>query len=281
MFVESLEAVSTGVSAIELSGKLFPTMKKLFNRLKNGELKIAIFGAGGTGKSTLGKLLSGKFQLSDLGENYKESYTIEEYQLEGNIVGSVIVAPGQERRQDNWDDLLRMISGGKIQLIINVVSWGYHSLRELSYTNHELYQQGMSVETFVQEYAKAYQKRELEVLRTLEPHLSIANQKKTVFITLVTKQDLWWNHRDQVKQHYENGDYEQIIQRICNKRGAANFTHEYRSASLVLENLISGTNELLIPTTAGYDQRLKYANFSKFITTIEDLFKVSLNVKEV
>lgn len=246
--------------------------------MKNGELKIAIFGAGGTGKSTLGKLLSGEFELSGLLQTYQESISIEQYKLESNKIGSVIVAPGQKRREDTWDDLLRTLVGGKIKLIIHVVSWGYHSFGEFSYTQHRLYQSGMTLEEFLREYAAVCRNRELDVLRRIEPHLSIADQRKTVVITLVTKQDLWWNNRLEVNKHYVEGAYEQLIQNIRNQRGANNFIHEYRSTSLVMENFLSGDNELLIPTTQGYDQRLKVANFRYFLNAIESLFQISLSV---
>lgn len=278
MFVETIEAIGTGVGVIEISEKLFPTFKRIFNLLKNGELKIAIFGAGGTGKSTLGKLLSGEFELSGLLQTYQESISIEQYKLESNKIGSVIVAPGQKRREDTWDDLLRTLVGGKIKLIIHVVSWGYHSFGEFSYTQHRLYQSGMTLEEFLREYAAVCRNRELDVLRRIEPHLSIADQRKTVVITLVTKQDLWWNNRLEVNKHYVEGAYEQLIQNIRNQRGANNFIHEYRSTSLVMENFLSGDNELLIPTTQGYVQRLKVANFRYFLNAIESLFQISLSV---
>ncbi|MDB9421754.1 MAG: ATP-binding cassette domain-containing protein [Microcystis viridis Mv_BB_P_19951000_S69] len=280
MFVETIEAIGTGVGVIEISEKLFPTFKRIFNLLKNGELKIAIFGAGGTGKSTLGKLLSGEFELSGLLQTYQESISIEQYKLESNKIGSVIVAPGQKRREDTWDDLLRTLVGGKIKLIIHVVSWGYHSFGEFSYTQHRLYQSGMTLEEFLREYAAVCRNRELDVLRRIEPHFSIADQRKTIVITLVTKQDLWWNNRLEVNKHYVEGTYEQLIQNIRNKRGANNFIHEYRSTSLVMENFLSGDNELLIPTTQGYDQRLKVANFRYFLNAIKSLFQISLNVQE-
>jgi ATPase subunit of ABC transporter with duplicated ATPase domains len=142
MFVETIGAVSTGVSAIELSQKMFPSVKKIFKLLKDGELKIAIFGAGGTGKSTLGKVLSGEFDLNSLLQPYQESISTEQYKLEGS----------------------------------------------------------------------------------------------------------------------------------------ANFTHEYQSASLVIENLLSGANELLVSTTGGYDQRLQAENFKELIKTIETHSNISLNI---
>ena len=115
---------------------------------------------------------------------------MEQYKLDSNVFGSVIVVPGQERREDTWDDLLRNLAGGKVKLIIHVVSWGYHSFGAVSYTDHKLYQSGMTPTQFVEEYAKSSRKRELAVLRKIEPHISIADRKKTVVITLVTKQDL-------------------------------------------------------------------------------------------
>jgi hypothetical protein len=279
MFVETVSALSTGISVIDVSKKLFPTFERVFKRLKNGDLKIAIFGAGGTGKTTLGQLLAGSYELSDL-PTYRESIRMEQYKLDSNTVGSIVVAPGQERREDTWDDLLRSLASGKVKLIIHVVAWGHHSFGALSYTQHKLYQPGMSADDFVAVYTAERRQRELDVLRKLEPHLAIANQKKTVMITIVSKQDLWWNQRNEVKDHYANGEYEQIIQGIRNRIGSTRFVHEYCSASLVMENFLSGSNEMLVPTTGGYDQSLKLVNSRAFFGTIEDLFNISLNAQE-
>jgi Fe-S cluster assembly ATPase SufC len=278
MFVETLEAISTAVSVAELSDKTFPTFKRLFKRIKEGELAIAIFGAGGTGKSTLGKYLSGKLENSQLSSGYQESISIEKYNLESNVIGSVIVVPGQERRQDSWDDLLKTISQGKVSLIINVVSWGYHSFGAFSYQQSPLYQSGMTVLEFLEVYTEEYRQEELQVLTKIAPHLSVADSKKRkiLFITLVTKQDLWWNDRLKIQDYYQKGEYENQIQAISNKLGSSNFIHEYCSASLVIENFISGTNELLLPTTQGYDERLKFSNLRNFLNVIESLCKISL-----
>jgi energy-coupling factor transporter ATP-binding protein EcfA2 len=282
MFVETLEAISTAVSVAELSDKTFPTFKRLFKRIKEGELAIAIFGAGGTGKSTLGKYLSGTLENNQLSSGYQESISIEKYTLESNVIGSAIVVPGQERRQDSWDDLLRTISQGKISLIINVVSWGYHSFGELSYQQSSLYKSGITNQEFLEVYTEEHRQEELQALTKITPHLSIADSKKRkiLFITLVTKQDLWWNERSKIQDYYQKGEYENKIQTIRNKLGSSNFIHEYCSASLVLENFISGENELLVPTTQGYDERLKFANLRNFLNVIESLCEISLKKKE-
>ncbi len=90
MFVETIGAIATVTSTIELSEKLFPTFRRIFKLLKDGELNIVIVGAGGTGKTTLGKLLSRQFKASDRSPSYQESITMERYGLESNIVGTVL-----------------------------------------------------------------------------------------------------------------------------------------------------------------------------------------------
>lgn len=280
MFVETVNVLSTGIGAIEVSKKLFPTFERVFKRLKNGDLKVAIFGAGGTGKTTLGQMLAGSYKLSGL-PTYRESIRVEQYRLDSNSVGSIVVAPGQERREDTWDDLLLSLASGKVKLIIHVVAWGHHSLGEYGHRRHPLYKSGMSTDEFMAVYTADRRQRELEILRKLEPHLAIANQKKTVMITVVSKQDLWWNDRDRVKDYYVNGEYGHIIEGVRNKIGSSNFIHEYCSASFVMENLLSIENELLVATTSGYDQWLKSSNLKGFLSTIETLFDISLNAQEI
>jgi GTPase SAR1 family protein len=282
MFVEAINVLSTGIGVVDISKKVFPTFERVFKRLKDGDLKIAIFGAGGTGKTTLGQILAGEDGLGGL-PTYRESIRTEQYKLDSNVIGSVVVVPGQERREDTWDDLLRSLTLGKVKLIIHVVAWGHHSFGasdSLGYAQHRLYQAGMSSDDFVAVYTNDRRQRELGVLRKLEPHVALANQKKTIMITLVSKQDLWWSQRSQVQSHYKNGEYEQIIQGIRNKIGAANFVHEYCSASLVMNNFVSGTKEPLVLTTGGYDQALKSANLGAFFTIIENLFNISLSIQE-
>jgi hypothetical protein len=98
-------------------------------------------------------------------------------------------------------------------------------------------------------------------------------KKKIWMITLVTKQDLWWKDRNEVRRHYMEGPYNEQIKEIANKRGQQNFAHEYLSASLVISNLGTGAGELLAPTTGGYDQNIQFAN-------LRQLFDAVLNFVE-
>ncbi|MFM8295454.1 MAG: ATP-binding cassette domain-containing protein [Microcystaceae cyanobacterium] len=287
MFVESLNAVSTGITALDLADKTLPTFTRLFKRIKDGEIKIAILGASGTGKSTLGKLLSGQ-SSRELLKPYEESIGVEDNPLDSKNVGKVIIVPGQERLHETWDDLLREMIQGKIQLMINTVAWGYHSFGSTSYRDFlqdQPYQSRMTESEFLKVYVKQRREREQAFLEKIVNALALAEihkqkRKKLFLITLVTKQDLWWHDRQCVKAHYQQGQYEQQIQILRNKFGTANFFHEYCSASLIIRNFMSGSREILLPNTSGYDEEHKLANLDQFFKVIESFGRVSLNKKE-
>ena len=46
-------------------------------------------------------------------------------------------------------------------------------------------------------------------------------------ITVVAKQDLWYEHRDEVRAFYENGKYAETIGDLKGIKGAQNFQHEF------------------------------------------------------
>ena len=74
-------------------------------------------------------------------------------------------------------------------------------------------------------------------------------------LTLVTKQDLWWEDRAEAESFYTTGDYAAEIEKIKNHHGGRLFRHELALTSLVISNFETGKGELLKPNTAGYDHK--------------------------
>ncbi len=93
---------------------------------------------------------------------------------------------------------------------------------------------------------------------------------KLWMITLVAKQDLWWNERVKVQQHYAGGEYNKLVEQIKHERGTQHFVHEYLSASLVINNLTTSKGELLAPTTGGYDQNIQYAHLQQLLEHVNN-----------
>jgi hypothetical protein len=276
MFVEAINTASTVVSSYELSKKAVPLFSSIVRRIKNGKLNIVIAGAGGTGKSTLGKILAGDFGLENILQPYQVSNRTEEFQLDSKIPSSILVLPGQSR---SWNEELRKIANSQVDLIINVVSYGYHSFARsgyVSYQNHPTYQSGMTIEQFVNTYTAKQRLTELDLLKKIAHYLSLAHKKKVVLITLVTKQDLWWNNRYQVRDYYQQGDYNLNIQDIEAQLGRNNFIHEYISLSLVTENFRSGDGEILVPVAEGYEQKIQVENLYQLLNFIKNNFGIEI-----
>ena len=89
-------------------------------------------------------------------------------------------------------------------------------------------------------------------------------------ITLVNKQDLWWDKKEEVKDHYVNGEYNKVIEDIFSSKGKSNFVHEYVSCALVNYNFKIG-KDFSKETVQGYDEPLKQSNLKNFVNILKSL----------
>lgn len=233
---------------------------------------LLILGAGGTGKSTLAKLLAGEYDLLlDPPGAYEESIDIEHYTLQGPPEVEIVVPPGQEhRREATWNDLLADIAAGRFRGIIMLVAYGYHSLGQVSYKDTRLYKEKGKQKDFLKAFLEDKRAHELAVLRQLAPNMKL-NQGRLWLLTVVAKQDLWWPKKSEVEDHYRNGGYGAEIQQMLGQLGQRQFRHEFAFASLVIRNFVTGRDEKLKSNAEGYDHTLQIASLRRLIETIDAL----------
>lgn len=278
MWIEPATITST-VKAATLANKLIAESsaikkyaKRFIKQIKNGKIILPIFGAGGVGKSTTGKILVGSDPL-EVTAAYSESWTIEPLELEGDTPGTIFVAPGQlsgGRADRYWPELVKKVNSGKALGVVNVVSYGYHSFSILSYKDHELYKNGMNIDNFMEKYTEHRRNIELDMLDYLLKELKPI-KKNFYMITLVSKQDLWWSKSPSVKAHYLEGDYGRKIQSFKESLVEKNFHHEFIPASLTVANLVSPTNETLALTSAGYDNLTHIQYLQNLLCKLHDM----------
>jgi hypothetical protein len=275
--------VEVGAAAAKLAWEnkatILETGKKIVALLSKGWVTIVVFGSGGVGKTTLGHLLSGNLDPENKNIDYIDSETTESFSLKAKVFGTILVGAGQDRRRTvSWTALFNRLSNGKVAGVINVVAWGCHSTSGLAeYKEHRVYKKWktehpadeISVEEFVKIFREDMLNEEIEALRFLEPHLKGA-KGKVWMITVVAKQDLWWDRRHAVADHYTTGEYDKIIRGIRHHLGRGNFVHEYVSASFKWENLTTD-KEILMPTVSGYDDTIQRANLSRLSQAIKQL----------
>lgn len=264
-----IEVAKAGLDLWENRSRVASMTRKIIRWIRKGTLRIAIFGPGGMGKTTLGRFLSGTLDPLKADTEYNESIGVEEFKLKGDIPCMLTVPPGQERRRAHtWKGLLADLVKGKAHGVINVVSYGQQSF-SLPWKMHRSYTAGMTLKQFALAQAEEARNEELAVVQSLAQHLMLT--PKLWMITLVAKQDLWWNERQKVRSYYENGPYNDAIQAISAQVGAANFRHEILSASLARCNRVDSDGTILQKVVAGYDDGVQTANLRQLLDTIVKL----------
>ena len=272
MFSEIVTSVSAAISLYEKRHSIDRTLKRFRRAIQTGTWRVPIFGAGGTGKTLLGKFLAGEIDTEVIIPRYRESIESMEYSFAGSAPALFFVPPGQElRRPETWPDLYRMFAVGKARGVINVVSWGYHS-SGAEYARHKAYDSGLTAAANLSVILDYNRKAEICALRNIIPHLQVA-RRKIWMITLVTKQDLWWEARHDVERHYKEGEYQALLDEILQEKGPDGFRHTYFSVSLVPQNLISTDGMTLAITTGGYDQLIRIQNLSDFLAGLSELLQ--------
>jgi hypothetical protein len=236
-----------------------------------------VFGPGGTGKTTLGQILSSRGANTPISKpaQYELSHKTEEVSPVGDLVATLFIPGGQERYiMNDWPALYQSLAKGASRGVINVVCYGYHSFSEFNFRDTKYFinlppsvKQTLTRDGFMQLYLESRRNRELQIIRDLVPHLNTAKEDIWM-LTVVTKQDLWWKDRTNAQAFYEGGEYNSLVEQIASVRGKAKFAHAYVSASLVQSNLQTNDGEVLAPTAEGYDQTLQYANLTNLLHMI-------------
>ena len=71
------------------------------------------------------------------------------------------------------------------------------------------FQEGMGPQDGARSFAERQRAQEIATLQEYAGHFGHAPHKLSM-LTVATKQDLWWEHRDEGRRHYE-GSYAQAI----------------------------------------------------------------------
>lgn len=247
--------------------------------VRSGETQVAVFGAGGTGKTKLVQyLLTG--DINALSSEYKLSWELKRAKVPGGISAVFLDVPGQKDYVDTeWVDAFEYLSEARSLFAINVVGYGFHQFNQYSIKERVEYEDGMSYEAFCSAYQELRLADEVDRLKSLLNGL--AEVKKPIrLITLINKRDLWWENMSDVRQYYE-ANYETLIEAFRNSKSASGqrFRHEYLTGSLFHQNFVSSAGEFLHPVSRGYDLGTHLSSLlnisDRFSDTLENASKRS------
>ncbi len=234
------------------------------------QFEIIVFGVSHVGKTTLGLFIEGNRTFEDI-RKAERSIGFEGYSFMENYNGALIITPGEKRHEEeNIKKLKEIIAKKKPFGFINVVSYGYQFAKELEY--EDIIPSGKTLENYLEERRQ----QEIDSIKKLTTLISKA-ENLTWMLTLVTKQDLWWDKRDEVENYYKVGEYSKITKEIEEEHekifGVRNntFVHKCISSSFVISNVYSKDFKPIAYVIPGYDQYIQIAHWKLIIDTLESL----------
>ena len=110
----------------------------------------------------------------------------------------------------------------------------------------------------------------MRILHQIVPYLEVCQQRLWL-LTLVAKQDLWWDDHPAVERHYRDGEYGEQIRKLTAPKDTRTFRHELVLASLVISNFGTDRQETLKRNTEGYDQRMQVESIRRLMETLAAL----------
>jgi hypothetical protein len=235
--------------------------------------RILVIGPGGTGKTTMARILAGRFDwLRDSPWRYEEDVGVQRFKLKADPAAEIVVMPGQEhRRHTSWTGVGKDLAAGTYHGVILVSAYGYHSLSGISYKQHAAYEPERDKDTFLRKYLEANRRDEVACLKRLVPFIKEC-PRKLWLVSAVTKQDLWRPDESAVEKCYREGDYGVAIDDISRSKGAT-FRHEPHLLSLVIGNFVTARDETLTKNVQGYDHRIQIESVRRLFEIIDGVRK--------
>jgi energy-coupling factor transporter ATP-binding protein EcfA2 len=233
---------------------------------------ILIIGPGGVGKSTAARMLSGDIEAATfIPEPYAESVSVERVRLADDNEVEIVVLPGQTHRRDStWAGIQADLASGQYRGVVVICAYGYHSLGDyLNPQSHRLYQKD-APDKFLESFLAEGRAEEIKVVEHVAGSIA-ANQHPCWLLTLVAKQDLWWDQREAVEAHYREGNYGKKIAELQQKLNPKQFRHECVFTSQVIRNFESKDGQLIAKVASGYDQLRVGQSFKKLCEVLDGL----------
>jgi hypothetical protein len=235
-------------------------ISEMWDVARRGKPTFLIFGIGGTGKSTMGQYLQ-TFRVDGLPLEYQTSIVTENSKIASHRFSQVIVYPGQKEFFDGeFTRSMGSISELRRPFIIICLAYGYRSIDPMqkAFINAP---QGVEARN-----------EEIEFAKSILAKLPLLRLKKYTLITVINKQDLWWDEKNDVDTYYEN-QYIPLVDKFGNDVGINNLTHSVFPMCLARSNLLNSEGISIKTGASSFDDRLRSGYLTYFLTQLKNFLK--------
>jgi hypothetical protein len=255
----------------DLASNKTSLFKRLYDAFFN-RIRVLIIGSGGVGKTILTKYLKDGFLLKHNNDDqikYQITTNIEHNALSSKFAGYAIDTPGDDWYSSKNDLLIdNFVNKWLNHGVIHVVAGGYSSFTNYSFKETKYFKQGDTESDFLKTYREAQIANDIQILKRIKPIIKSA-KRNMWFITLISKEDLWWDQRDEIYNIYKNGAYGELINELQSLKNIK-FSHRFCSVALHHESFVSGEHETLAKNSSTYNTEIREKNLLNFINSLED-----------
>jgi len=274
-----LRLMADGV--IERSAEIaLRSFARTLNRVRRGKALVGIVGIGGAGKSSLARVISGKLALHQLPMEYDSDLSEQTTEFKNLDYLQVLTIAGQETLASRGHaKIAREIASLRRLVLINVVGYGYSAPpRTITRPQFEAYlnMPGAFPELVSTYFVRQRVEEQMHLARLAKTFESMKSSSSKPwaarfgFVTLILKQDLWWDEQDDVHRHYSGGEYSRALSTLESVLGGFEF-NDLLSTSLQPLNVQLSDGAILRQVCQGYDRRALELNWLNTVRRLEEI----------
>ena len=237
----------------------------LYDVIRRGKPTFLIFGPGGGGKTTLKTFLA-SLSDDDRDPRYKMSKIWERGEIKGRRFSNVSVFPGQPVYRDNQiEDHRKWLQSLRRPFFVICFSHGYRSVDPEELASRDAPQ--------ANDAARA---EEIEYARVLFDRLhTLFGLKRYTILSMVLKQDLWWEDKEAVSQFYET-KYEPIVQRFAQTTVGENNVSHFRFPLCLIRSILRDCDGAVLAVSSGrFEEELRRKYKVYFLSQLRSLIEGS------
>jgi hypothetical protein len=236
-------------------------ISQLVDRIWYGAPTFMVFGPGGSGKSTLKAFLE-TLSENELDPKYTMSKIWEPGKIKGRRFSDIKVFPGQQQDRDpQIEEHRSWFKGIRRPFIVLCFSYGYRAVDVRQASSRGAPQANCAARKEELTYAD-------EILDKIHNICSFPRYK---IFTMILKQDLWWDEKDNVYAFYEN-QYEPIVKKFSERSvGTNNVQHYAFPMCLIRSNLYDANGKIIKMGSGSYDEGKRRESTIYFLNTLNNL----------
>jgi hypothetical protein len=230
---------------------------------RGGQPTFVVFGPGGNGKSTL-KIFLETLSENELQTKYEMDQIRETGKIKGRQFSNVTVFPGQpEYRDPQVTERRQWLQGIRRLFIVLCFSFGYRAVDVYQSASRDAFQANLQARQEELVYAN-------DILRKIHTMCGFPQYR---ILSMILKQDLWWDEQVDVRDFYRN-EYEPVIKTFWEDTVGKDHVHHHVFPMCLIRSNLKDRNGVIIKEGCGsYDEATRRMHTNYFLSNLRSILR--------